>query len=790
MNPICSPNAAVTIHADNGGVAAGHIENLNYFAAQERRVAAVVRPIVADSSAPILAGREDELQLLAAMMAGSSHDAQIPAVVSIAGAPGIGKTEFAWTSARALIAESHSVQGIFVDMHGYDPDLAGRVAPEDLYASLLRALGLPNEQIPDSTTEQATVYHHHMTDISRRGSAVLLVLDNVSDAAQIIPLIPAGGTHQVLVTSRDTFGGVPGMRSIELDVLSVDASVQLMTNVTQQRDQLDDRLPNDAAAARELARLCGYLPLALQIVAALIADEPDRPLVDLVNELADENTRLSGLDYDESWSVRAAFTLSYRRLGVDVAQLFRLLPLVPGGDISLRATEALTNTQGRVVRRKLMRLVRAHLVNKPIDERWRMHDLIRLYAAELPRDPRSEDAFRRLVGRYIVDFMAAGRLILDGVVDERVPDIFSSSSDVATSWFSVERPTLVAMARELSREPDYQRTAVELGLPLCAVLEQFRFLDDQVTVAAIWASTAERLNDTEAEILALNNLGGALRNVRRFDEAIEVHGRARANYRLRGDRRGEGVAMTNMANVLQDLGRFDEAMALYKDDVVICDEIGDELSAAATLGNLGGVLIKAERAAEALAMLRRPLEIYQRHGDRAGEARTTDLIGAALQKKGDMPAAGEAHRQAAEILGELNMHFARAGALNNFALTLMASGDARTAATIYREQLEVLTQLDEPYRRGIALNNYGQALTQLGRISEAIAAHREATEIFAHFQDANNAGTAQLLLGVAYRNNDQEEDARCSLQHARELFDGVGANDDADQALSILRELG
>ncbi|EKT76962.1 hypothetical protein WSS_A40040 [Rhodococcus opacus M213] len=736
-----------------------------------------------------MVGRDDELERVADLLTGTPNSAQTTAAVAIVGAPGIGKTELARAAARGVIARSSSVQGLFVDMRGYDPDPAGRVAPEDLYASLLRALGLSEDQIPASAGEQATVYHHHMADLARRRSPVLLVLDNVSDAAQIIPLIPPGENHRVLVTSRDTFGGVVGMRNLELDVLQEDAAVRLMTDATQQRDPLDNRLGDDRAAALELARLCGHLPLALQIVAAMMADEPDRPLLDLVSELDDESTRLSGLDYDKDWSVRAAFTLSYRRLEEDAAELFRLLPLVPGGDISLRAAAALTNEQERAIRRKLMRLVRAHLVDKQIDERWRMHDLIRLYATELPQNHRADDAFRRMIMRYIVDFMAATRLILDGVVDPRIPTVFISVSE-ATRWFNAERTTLVAITRELSRRTDYQQVAVELGRPLCTVLQQFRLLDDQVTVAALWASTAASIKDAEAEVLALNNLGGALRQVRRFDEAIEVHERARENYRVRRDRRGEGVAMTNMANVLQDLGRYDEAIRLYSEDVVRCDESEDEISAAHTLTNLAGVLIMSGRACEALSALQRPLDIFERHSDREGQARTSDLIGSALQKMDDVQGAAAAHRRAATLFGEVNRQFSRSGALNNLALALMASGDARGAAEIHQEQFDVLDQLGDRYRRGIALNNFGQTLTRLDRIGEAIDAHSEAVEIFAHFKDLKNEGTAHLLLGVAFRNHNEKDKARAALQQAQTLFDEVGAKDDAAEARQILSDLG
>ncbi|GAF49155.1 tetratricopeptide repeat protein [Rhodococcus wratislaviensis] len=776
----------ISVHAANGGIAAGSIGTLNYFAAQKGRVAAAVRPIVPEPHAPALAGRERELGDLTDLLTETGSGGT--SVVAIAGAPGIGKSELARSAALRGIATGQTTRGLFVNMQGYDPDPENQVAPEDVYSSLLRALGFPGDDIPATNAEQATVYHQYMDELAHTDESVLLVIDNASTVAQFAPLIPSGLSHRVIVTSRDTFGGVPGMRTLELDVLSADASVLLMTNATTQRDRHDNRLRDDPTSAHELARLCGRLPLALQIVAALIADEPARPLTDLVDELADENTRLSGFDYDVNWSVRAAISLSYRRLPEDLSKLFRLLPLIPGGDVGLRAAAALSGEKEPEVRRKLMRLVRAHLADKQAEERWRMHDLIRIYAAELSRDPDSDAAFQRMILRYMVDFMAAGSWILYGKSDPRLSDPFPSRT-AAVSWFGIERPTLVAAVRELSRRPEFHRMAVEFGLPLCTALDKLRYLDDQVTVATLWASTAAHVGDEEAEVLALNHLGGALRRVRRFDEAIDMHERALASYRRRGDRRGEGVAKTNLANVLQDLGRFDEAIQLYQEDLARCEESGDATSAGETLTNLAGVLIKAGQPDEAIAALRQPLELFRRLGNREGYARTTDLIGGALQRKGDMHAAASAHREAATIYLELDNQYARSGAMNNLALALMSLGDAQSAAAIYSEQLEVLEQLDDRHRRGIALNNLGMALTRLGRIVDAIDAHREAAEIFVHYKDVGNEATARLLLGAALRNNRQIDEARTTLHQALSMFETAGSREDADEARQLLKGL-
>jgi hypothetical protein len=206
-------------------------------------------------------------------------------------------------------------------------------------------------------------------------------------------------------------------------------------------------------ATRRLAKLCDHLPLALQIVAALLADEPDRPIVELVEELASEEDRLNSLEYDTDLSVRAAFALSYKRLPDALQRLFRLLSVVPGGDVGLETAGWLISVSHTAVRPQLMALVRSHLIQQHVRNRWSMHDLIRLYSAELsalePED--SERALKSIVQRYIVGVAGAAEW-LTAVVSENARKLFSSPQHAA-GWFEAERTTAIAIVITLAKRP-------------------------------------------------------------------------------------------------------------------------------------------------------------------------------------------------------------------------------------------------------------------------------------------------------------------------------------------------
>ena len=187
-----------------------------------------------------------------------------------------------------------------------------------------------------------------------------------------------------------------------------------------------------------------------QISAALLAADPALTAAELAAEMADEVRRLEALRYDDGGgvsvpSVAAAFELSYRQLDADAARLFRLLPAGPGPDVSTGAAAELAGWPAHRARAVLGRLVRAHLVEPGgVRGRWRMHDLLRLYARQLPGTSPGErdEAVGRLLAWYLRRADAADDH-LRALAGEPVPAEFTGRDD-ALAWLDAERPGLIA----------------------------------------------------------------------------------------------------------------------------------------------------------------------------------------------------------------------------------------------------------------------------------------------------------------------------------------------------------
>jgi tetratricopeptide (TPR) repeat protein len=558
-------------------------------------------------------------------------------VVTVAGLPGIGKTALALHVAHEAVFVRGWFPGgaLFVDLRGYDPDgglMAGQALDE-----LLRQLGVADADLPPAG-EQAGRYQSELAHLADAEKSVLLVTDNASIAAQVEPLIPARSEHRLLVTSRDVLASIPA-RLIDLDVLPPSAAAGMIAQVLISARPGDGRLRDAAASLQQVAELCGRLPLALQITAEILKADPGLPVAAMAAELQDASTRLAALSREDGGgrtrAVRAAFEASYHRLGVEQARLFRLLALNPGPETATEAATALAGVPAGQVRLLLATLAGASLVTEqPVgSNRWRMHDLIRLYATELSddaaRDDQSEAALDRLLEHYR-DTADAADDHLRALPGDAVPERFDGRAD-ALVWLDAERPTLVA-AVTLATASGRARTAVSLASSLAVYLDWRRHFDDMITTGQAAVDSAQRVGDQHGEAGALNNLGLALLQVRRSDEAITAYQRAAAVFAQLGDRHEEAGVLSNLGLALLQVRRSDEAITASQRAAAFFAEYGDPYREAVALDNLGLALQEVRRFDEAITASQRAAALFAELGDQHSEAAALDGLGLALER--------------------------------------------------------------------------------------------------------------------------------------------------------------
>ena len=681
-------------------------------------------------------GRADQLAALDALLA---PDGRTVAVISaVAGTAGVGKTALAIRWAHR-VADRFPDGQLYVDLRGYDPDRP--VSPAEALAGFLRGLGI--KDVPGDMAERAA---HYRTALA--GRRVLVVLDNASGPDQVRALLPGTPSCRTVVTSRDDLTGLvvrDGARRVALDVLPTTDAVALL------RTLVGPSVDTDPAAAAALVDCCAGLPLALRIAAELANTDPARPLADLAASLRDEGSTLDLLDTagDPRAAVRSVFSWSYRQLSEPAARAFGLLGRHPGRDIDGFAVAALLDVPPDRADPVLAELARAHLIEPAGRYAYRMHDLLRAYAAErAPSD--AATALRRLFDHYLGTARnAVAGLFPHDTMTAAVP----MPAPDAVAWLDRQRANLVAVAL------DENGDSAALSTVLWRYFEVGGHHEEALAVHTSAVAAARRSGTGAADALA--NLGGIHWWLGDFHDARSCFTQSLAGHRAAGDTSGEARALARLGVVHERLGAYPDAL--------------DCLDAA--------------RIA------------YRRTGNRHGEAAQLVNLGALHRRLGRYPAAADHERQAAAVFTELGDLRLAGYALGNLGAVESVLGDHEAALTHLAMAHENCCRAADPGGEASALGTMGAVYRRLARYPEALEHLHRALTISRRTGDRsletetlNTLGETQRDLGrfdaalashgaartLTARTGDRYEHAR-ALDGIAHALAGQGRPDDADR---------
>ncbi|CCH31143.1 helix-turn-helix domain-containing protein [Actinosynnema sp. NPDC047251] len=675
-----------------------------------RGPAGVLPPDVED-----LAGRSPDLAALRAVAAEPADPRQRTGNVAVlSGPPGTGKTSVAVRAAHELAGYFPDGQ-FFLKLRGMSAE-PGR--PADVLHLVLRSLGVDAVQIPADPEQRAGLCRSLLRD-----RAVLIVLDDAADEAQVRPLLVGGPRCLTLVTSRHLLVGLEGVRRFPLGALDLDAGLALLTTIIGPA-----RVARERPVAAELVELCGRLPLALRVAGNRLASRPVWSIGRLVDQLRDRDRRLSALTAGDL-DVRSVFTLSYQQLSPDAARAFRRLSLVPGADFSAGTARVLTDVPDEDDAADcLEELTDASLLQlSPAEGRYQFHDLLRVFAAErLDRDETPEDIGRardRHTRWLVATATAAARYFQpSGDVD---------SPPAATPWFADHLGAGRWLDAEAENWPAALRGTAARGdhRAVLGLSEAMHWYSEFGGTASLWhevfglgVQAAVALGSKRDEAVQRNYQSWVLAVLLgRSADAVRMTGLARDAAVEAGDLREQAWARTYQANSELREGRHAVAVPLLDEAVGLFDRAGyrlgsfvarsiragclhvdgrfheaaDEFAACLDYfapapdapdnpvddNNYAYLLLRSAGNLAALSSLdaafrqsEEALRLFRVHGALMGQARALRLGGTFLRGQGDLPGA-RAHLADALVLFErTGQHTAHADALRELASLTDESG--------------------------------------------------------------------------------------------------------------------
>jgi tetratricopeptide (TPR) repeat protein len=736
-------------------------------------------PAVADFT-----GRTEQVRQLVGLLASTGEGGAGAAVVvsAVAGQAGIGKTALA-------VQVAHQLRDRFPDGQLY-VNLRG-AQQQPLPAALvlgrfLRALGVDGAAIPGDVEERAALYRARLAD--RR---VLVVLDNAASEAQVRPLLPGTPGCGVLVTSRARLAGLEGARLVHLDVLEEPQALELLGRIVGA-----ERVAAEPEAAAQIVGFCGRLPLAIRVAGARLAARPGWPLAQLVELLADARRRLDQLAAGDL-EVRASLALSYQALTGEQQRALRLLGLLEVGDFSAWLAGPLLEVAHDQAEALVEGLADAQLLDLAAvgpggANRYRFHDLVRLYARERaaaedhPEERRvavagvtagwlalAEQADARLPATAnVVSFGSAARWLLPRALVERL------LAD-PLAWFELERANLGA-AVEMAAAAGLEESAWELVGCLTSffMLRSYWASLDAVQERALAACQQAGNRRGEAALLCVRggHLTEAGHSTVGLTEGEAMLGRALAIFRDLEDDRGQGKVLHALSALERRVGRHLRPAALgsavdhAQQALQLARAIGDHDSEADALIALGRAYQELERYQEAAAALQAARGLVEQLGARRDLA---IVMWELALLAGDMG-------RPSEKVALLNDSLAIARELDDWrgqAQLLLELGKLRSDQGRLEEAEALLAaatglwpaQVQGPGFRAMVLDELGRLRTRQGRYDQAISHLTEAANLWQQLGATASQARTLTVLGDALDTAGHPHQACTARHQARAL---------------------
>jgi tetratricopeptide (TPR) repeat protein/transcriptional regulator with XRE-family HTH domain len=717
-------------------------------------------------------GRDGPMAELRARIAEQAPQGTVVTIYAIDGMAGVGKTAFARHAAHEF-ALRYLDGRIWVDLYGHTPGMQPR-EPSGALEQMLLQLGVRPEVIKTDPAERRDQWRHHIH--ARR---MLVVLDNAGTSDQVLPLLPEAPGCLVLITSRRKLTGLIDAYPLSLDVLEWEEAERLFIKlVGEQRCE-------DRDAVRQILAACGRLPLAIRLIAGRLRHHRDELLADVAADFADQTVGLDAF-VAEHLSVRSAFEWSYRLLTDVQRRAFRLLGWHPGPEITpvvIAAVADVSLTQGRQLLRELVDhnlLDQLSVTGLPGGPRYRMHDLVRLYARERAdaEEPPAERAAAvdRLTGSYLAITREADRLLRPYVSGDpaksTVPAAALAFADVAQArtWLTVERHNLLGCVRAISLSTE----AAELSTVLAVHFRDFGFWADVRCLYGQALTIFLHLGDRRGEVDALWGLGEVERLVGEYGQARDYHTQALTLARHLGYQRGEAEALWGLGQVERRVGEYGQARDFHTQALTLARHLGYQRGEVLALRGLGEVERRVGEYGQARDYHTQALTLARHLGDRPGEVLALWGLGQVDRLVGEYDHARDYHTQALTLARDLADRPGEVLALRGLGEVERLVGEYGQARDYHTQALTLARHLGDRPGEADALRGLGEVERLVGEYGQARDYHTQALTLARHLGD--RPGEADALWGLGHIASDTaERDQACELwRKALELYETLG----------------
>nr|WP_167532275.1 MULTISPECIES: tetratricopeptide repeat protein [Streptomyces] len=752
---------------------------------QDPRRRPVIRPArrsVPDNlprDVPWIGRREEIRRLTSALCEGGGESG---AVVTVEGMGGVGKTALA-VHLGYEVADRYPDGRCFVRLGGHAA-LGTAGAPDRALTTLLRVLGPEGRELPQDTEELTAMWRS-----LARERRMLVILDDAVCSEQVRQLLPGASPTAVVVTSRRRLTGLPGARPVSLDVLPPADAIALFER------RLGAGGRSEAEEIAEIVRICGHLPLAVEIAASRLLARSSWTAADLLRQLS---AGAGGLDElrDGERTLEHVFALSYRALNAEQQLVFRRISLHTGMEFGPHAVAALTGLSLAATERALEQLLTQHLISEPAPHRFTLHDLLRTYARSLSdaEGTESRAATARLASFYMGAADRADRLVhryrsrtsLDADNLITLPQI--NDVHTAEQWLLTESGNLSDTLEWITRYGSERQLALSVHVLMGLLYMRGHLATSESLLRRAvdhWAATG----DDGARARALLDLAVARIHHSRYEEAISVAGEARKLARALGDAELEIECVDQMCISLWQAGQYGAIKSLQEGILDSLLQTGNVLQIARSYNILGVTHLHLSDIESARDYFDSALRQFTAIDHERGIFSTLNNMAELATRTGDPEGAERAYRKAICLALRRSDKRELATLRMNLANALIDLGKADEALALSQHSLDFFRGVGDRRREAIALNRIGRAHRTAGRSEQAIPLHIAALALARRIHAAGEVVDAAHDAALAHMDTGRAAQALAYAKESLQMSMRIGAHAEAARASRTLTAL-
>lgn len=709
-------------------------------------------------------GRDEDLRTLLSHL---KHDARAgfsAPVVVVDGMPGVGKTTLALHAAHRL-RDKYPDGTLQLGLRGHD-SRQEPMKPTEALVTLLSMIGRQLSDLQQFNAQETLSALWRAHTASRR---ILLLLDDAHDADQVRPLLPTSPGCAVLVTSRARLSSLDTAHAHMLGPMPAAEAARLFS------EHVGAERADDPEAVQEVAKLCADLPLAVVVAAGHLRSRPAWTVRDLAQRMA--YTRNNPDEGDQlGQPVNAAFALSYRGLAPDQQRLFRGLGLHQGTEFSLHAAAALHGAPAADTDRALDVLVGQNLLDEPVRNRYRMHDLLRGYAGQRAHIEETDEdrdlAQRRLFDYYLYVADRAERVIQPWhrrsapLVHHKPRDIPRlAATDEANAWLAAEHTNLLTAIRHAEAH-GFRRHATQLPEVLGRYLDRQGYWKQAVEAHEIALGACYGLGNRPGQARALTDLGGAHWRLGDLESARVCAETALELWRDLGDQAGEADALFQLGRIHWHARRPTQAESRFRAAAVLRARLNDQRGRAVADYHLAIIVFELGRHAEGIVRMSAALETAREIHDLVSERDCLTNLGEMHQRLGQTRDARRCFQQAM-TLARLHADPQRLAVLaNNIGAVYSSTGDHAAALDCFNEALETHMRMGDRRNEFDTLVNIAEVFRALGRLTDALDHLQRASALADSIGDPLLHAHARLASGAVLARQGRRDEALQSYRTA------------------------